>query len=113
MTDLYSDLRDRLDGERASLRGELSAMGVDLDEGGLEMGTDDGFADSAASTAEKSERLAVIDQLQDTLREVEDALTRIDEGTYGKCERCGDEIPLPRLEARPWARLCISCQEKS
>lgn len=113
MTDLYSDLKSRLSDERESLRDELIAMGVDLDGGGLDVDNDEGFADSAASTAEKSERLGVIEQLRETLNEVEDALTRMDQGTYGKCERCGDEIPLPRLEARPHARLCISCQERS
>lgn len=112
MNDEYQDLKTKLDEERTRLRDELTAMGVDLSAGGLQVDSDEGFADSAATTAEKSERLAVIEQLQVTLQDVEDALTRTENGTYGKCERCGSEIPLPRLEARPYARLCIGCTER-
>ncbi len=46
------------------------------------------------------------------LRQVEDALARIDEGTYGVCDECAQAISPKRLEAVPWASYCISCQEK-
>lgn len=46
------------------------------------------------------------------LQEVEDALERIDNGTYGKCDLCGGLIALPRLEALPFAKLCVECQAK-
>lgn len=46
------------------------------------------------------------------LRQVEEALGRIDEGSYGVCDECGQPISLKRLEAVPWALYCISCQEK-
>ncbi|HEY2931985.1 MAG TPA: TraR/DksA family transcriptional regulator [Acidobacteriota bacterium] len=42
---------------------------------------------------------------------IEAALRRIDDGTYGKCEDCGEEIPAKRLEAVPWAPRCTACQE--
>jgi len=45
------------------------------------------------------------------LKEIHDALGRIDEGNYGKCEFCGKEISEERLEAIPYARLCIDCEE--
>jgi len=45
------------------------------------------------------------------LREIHDALRRIDEGTYGKCAFCGKEIDRERLEAIPYAKLCIKCEE--
>jgi DnaK suppressor protein len=47
-----------------------------------------------------------------TLHEVRDALRRIDEGRYGRCEDCGREIERARLEAAPWARYCRADQEK-
>lgn len=46
------------------------------------------------------------------LRQVEDALDRIQEGKYGVCVECGQQISQKRLEAVPWADHCISCQEK-
>ncbi|WP_242973369.1 TraR/DksA C4-type zinc finger protein [Clostridium thermosuccinogenes] len=45
------------------------------------------------------------------LKEIHDALDRIEKGTYGKCAFCGDEISYERLEALPYARLCIKCEE--
>ena len=44
---------------------------------------------------------------------VEHALSNIAEGIYGECEQCGNEINERRLEAVPWARHCIACQEKA
>jgi len=48
---------------------------------------------------------------ENVLKEIQDALERIDEGTFGKCEFCGNEISEERLEAIPYARLCIDCEE--
>ncbi len=47
-----------------------------------------------------------------TLKEVNNALARVAKGTYGVCEACGDEIQPNRLRAIPWARYCLSCEEK-
>ena len=46
------------------------------------------------------------------IRKIQAALTRIDDGTYGICEDCGDDISVPRLKARPVTRLCINCKAK-
>lgn len=46
------------------------------------------------------------------LREVEEALHRLQRGQFGRCEECGEEIPQKRLQAIPWARYCVSCQEE-
>ncbi len=45
------------------------------------------------------------------LREVRQALQRMDNGEYGVCEECGEEIPLPRLKAQPMATLCVACKQ--
>lgn len=47
-----------------------------------------------------------------TLRQIDEALRRIDEGTFGKCERCGKDIGKARLMAMPLATMCIACKEK-
>lgn len=52
---------------------------------------------------------ALLAVAQRTMAEVVEALSRWAEGTYGLCERCGDEIPVARLELRPWAPCCVEC----
>ena len=47
-----------------------------------------------------------------TLQKVNHALRKIDEGTYGECESCGEQIEIRRLQARPTANLCIACKEE-
>ena len=51
--------------------------------------------------------------MQHTLAEIDAALRRIDEGTYGTCEFCGEPIGAGRLRALPWARLCIDDQRRA
>ena len=55
------------------------------------------------------ERVAQADALTAKLADVERALAKLDDGTYGYCDRCGAPIPGERLEARPWAVLCMHC----
>jgi len=92
------------------LREKLRELGFGPD-GSLAF--DGGFADSSQVTAERSEIEALAGSLTDTLKEVEDALEKLDEGDYGRCESCGGEIGEARLEAMPQAKLCISCASKS
>ena len=46
---------------------------------------------------------------RETIADVGHALDRLDDGTYGRCEACGVPLPFERLEAIPWARLCVAC----
>jgi len=50
---------------------------------------------------------------RDALLEVEQALDRLDAGGYGHCSNCEDKIPSKRLQAVPWARYCVDCQEQA
>ena len=102
-------LRDRLQEERDRLHDQLRQMGVGP---GGRLDFDDGFADSGQVTAERGEVEALGGTLLDTLREIEDALSKFDAGTYGRCESCGNQIAEARLEAMPTARLCIDCASK-
>ena len=92
-----------LTAERERVRSELEAIGVDSST------IDSGFADSGQVTAERGEVEALSGQLSETLTDIEDALTKFDDGTYGECESCHRRIPEVRLEAMPAARLCIEC----
>ena len=69
-------------------------------------------ADMAYDYAYRSRRLSLLEQLEDQLAEVNKALKRIDEGTYGICTNCGKNILPERLEALSSAELCIDCQRQ-
>ena len=104
-----ADLRAALDEERAQLRHQLADLGFG-DDGGLAY--DQNFADSSQVTAERGEAEALANSLKETLAEVEHALAKFEEGTYGLCENCGEPIAPARLEAKPGARLCINCASR-
>jgi DnaK suppressor protein len=106
-------LRAGLEEHSASLRKEISQQGVDPDSEELHVSLERGFADTARSTDERARVIALVKELRSNLRDVEHALTKMERGTYGECERCHEPISLERLEALPWARLCISCKQKS
>ena len=105
-------LRAALDDERASVQRQLQDHGVPDGEN-VEVSVDEGFADSASATAERSQLLSIIEQLQKHKSAIDAALSRIEDGTYGKCERCGEDIPFERLEARPTSTLCMSCAKQA
>ncbi|MFA6376822.1 MAG: TraR/DksA family transcriptional regulator [Candidatus Paceibacterota bacterium] len=65
----------------------------------------------ADEVEEYSTRLPLEHNLEIKLAAVEAAITKIAKGTYGKCEKCGEDIPLERMEIFPEARFCVDCQE--
>jgi RNA polymerase-binding protein DksA len=69
-------------------------------------------ADAGSDAYEKDFALSLLSQEQDALYEIEEALKRIDQGTYGICEMSGEPIPVERLEAIPFARYTVHCQEQ-
>ena len=107
-----------LDRLRAQLTEERAQHVEFLDEHGadpygervknLDVGND-GFADSGQATEERSELLAQIDQARTRVHQVDAALERMDEGTYGKCATCGNPIQPERLEVRPLSVTCVDC----
>ena len=96
-------LRAQLEEERDRLRGQLRELHSSDGE------FDENFADTSQVTAERGEIDALSGSLTETLQDIEDALTRFDAGTYGRCESCEGAIGADRLEAMPAARLCIAC----
>ena len=105
-------LRRLLEEERDSVARQLKEHGVPDGEN-VEVSVDEGFADSGHATTERSQLLSIIEQLQSHRQAIDAALKRMDEGNYGKCERCGTEIPFERLEARPEATLCVEHAQAS
>lgn len=72
---------------------------------------DKDYIDYAVSSYTKEFLYSLSDLERRQLIRVEDALKSIDEGTYGTCEECGENIEDKRLKAVPWAQYCLSCQE--
>lgn len=103
------DPRAVLEREQHELITQLSELGFG---GGVTGNYDSNFADSSQVTAEKGESEALAESLSSALGDVQAALARLDLGTYGKCERCGEQISEVRLEAVPTARLCMSCASR-
>jgi len=95
-------LRASLEEERGQLQSQLAELDDDSD-----LSYDENFADSAQVAGQQGANRALSGQLSENLAEVERALAKMDEGTYGQCEVCGKDIAEPRLEAMPATRFCI------
>ena len=98
--DLLSQIRAALEAERLDVAAQLAEHG--------DVGFDENFAESGQVAAEQGEHRAIVGHLQDTLRDVDAALAKLDDGTYGKCEVCGEDIAEARLEAMPATKYCIN-----
>jgi DnaK suppressor protein len=105
----HAPVRAQLQEERDRLVAQLRKLGHGPDP---DLTFDEGFADSSQVTAERGEIDALAVSLSDTLEDIEVALQKLDDGTYGRCEGCGGPIAEARLEAMPAARLCITCASK-
>ena len=103
---MNSPRRAQLVAERDRLQDQLQELGVDRNS------FDEGFADSGQVTAERGEVEALAGTLRETLNDIDDALAKFEQGTYGTCENCGGPIADARLEAMPMARLCMACASK-
>jgi DnaK suppressor protein len=67
------------------------------------------IGDGTTEAVERLNRVGTARELDAMLRDVDRALRKVEEGTYGICDRCGSLIPEERLDARPWSVLCVDC----
>jgi DnaK suppressor protein len=111
--------RNRLEEEKQRLQHALGFLerenpGSISDElGEINDGADDNhLGDTATATFDRELDDGLEEGAQQTLDEIEAALQRIADGTYGTCEACGEPIAAARLAALPWARLCIDDQRR-
>jgi DnaK suppressor protein len=94
--------------KRAELESELATLRAPAeDQGGISFGKRVG--DGTSMAVERLSQVAAHDRLQVLLLDVRRAEAKLAEGTYGTCDRCGEPIPPERLEALPWAVLCLDC----
>jgi RNA polymerase-binding protein DksA len=82
------------------------------DETGEDAVFDNHLADTATETYDRELDYTLEDNAEHVLAEIDAALKRIEDGTYGICTNRGEQIPVERLEARPYATLCIDCQRE-
>ena len=104
-----ADLKAYLERERARLVLQIGAS--DLSVGDERTGYSNHMAEDATIVFEQARNVGQRRNHELMLADVEDALRRIEDGTYGYCRRCGAEIDTARLMALPTAALCYDCQE--
>lgn len=110
---ILDELKEKLLAEKKRVESELGVIAKPLaGEGSYEttfneIGTDED--ENASEVEEYADNLALESSLQKQLKEIIEALDRIEAGTYGVCENCGKEIDIDRLRAYPAARTCITC----
>ncbi|MBA2427709.1 MAG: TraR/DksA C4-type zinc finger protein [Actinobacteria bacterium] len=110
-------IREQLLVEREELKGREGELGEEsFDSSQAEMmgeiGLDDDFADAGTATFDRERDLSIRNNILDLIEQIDHALRRLDEGTYGQCERCGRPIEAARLKALPHAVLCLDCKRR-
>ena len=108
------EMKGVLRAERARLQHEIASAVEDLNELLRDSGdgSGDDQADAGSKTFEREHEMSVANNSRDLLVQVEHALKRIKDGTYGTCESCGLPIGKMRLEAFPRATLCVDCKQR-
>jgi len=109
-----AEIRDQLAAEAAAVRAEIDRAEVDiairLGDAVGDAGEDQ--ADVGAKTFEREHELALTYNARELLAQTERAIARIETGTYGVCESCGNAIGKARLQAFPRATLCVACKQR-
>jgi RNA polymerase-binding protein DksA len=100
--------RGRVEAALQNLHEETS--GTLSEDAGEESAYDNHLADTATETYDRELDYTLEENAEHMLAEIDAALQRIDDGSFGRCTNCDKEIAPARLEARPWATLCIDCQ---
>lgn len=102
------DERENYTRQATALRAEADQLAQDRDPGDSQFDEEGGQGDSM--NVERERELALSNQALAAVDEIDRALAKMDAGTYGICEKCGEPIPHERLEALPFASLCVKCK---
>jgi DnaK suppressor protein len=104
---LYSE-RAVYQEQATSLRAEADSLALEREPGDVQFDEESG--EGGTVTVDRERNLALSGQALLAVEEIDDALKRIEDKTYGYCERCFQPVPKPRLRALPYARLCVACK---
>lgn len=91
---------------------ERQSLGLPQSEASGETAFDDEYADSGTATFERERDFSLQENLRDLIEQVDHALERVRDGSYGTCESCKKTIEAARLKALPYASLCIDCKKR-
>ena len=110
-----AEVRLKLTTRRDEILRELERLDQEIESLGTEQGQEHGstgnhLADDGSSVMEQQRLGTIGEDLRDVMRQIEGALKRLEEGTYGTCQRCGKSIDPERLEAFPYVEYDIECQ---
>ena len=112
---IHPDMRQRLHAEQVRLQSELARLMTitgTIEVGSEHAGLGNHMADDASELFEQEKNLALQRNLDHLLEQVEAALRRMDIGTYGHCASCNEPIDRARLDALPYATLCLCCKAR-
>ena len=107
---VLASLRESLDLKRQEML-DLYEHDVHAGQASTDDNSDD-FADRANNSYNRELMFSLSANERRMLICIDEAMRRLEEGSYGRCDHCGEPIGLPRLKALPWARYCIGCQER-
>lgn len=107
------DVRSRLEAERDSLEGELATLTVVMRDPAATIGFGKRVGEGTSEAIGRIERVGQADALSSKLAGVRRALEKLDDGSYGVCDRCGETIPEARLHARSSSVRCVPCSAAS
>ena len=102
-------VREALEEKRRDLSGQLAALTAAPRDPMTAVSFGKRIGDGTTETVERINQTGAAKHIAAMLGDVERALRKLDEETYGICDRCGSPIPEARLEARPWSVLCVTC----
>lgn len=113
--DQIKQFRQLLITERVKFAKEIKSIAQDTSKSPREASGDLSaytvhMADMAADTYERELSMNIVSSEQEVLYQIDDALKRIDDGSFGVCQQCNEAISMSRLKAVPYASLCIGCQ---
>lgn len=110
--------KKRLEEEKERLEDQIEDYERDLEEARLtesssDRSPDPGNAEASSMKLEYAKELSIEQNTLDLLSKVNRALDRVDAGTYGICESCGNSIPVERLDVLPYSTICVECASRS
>ncbi len=115
MTD-QKTLRERLLEERERVLAEIAELDADLsqslEDASGDSPNDQHMAEAAGATLDREIELTLQGNAHSALAKIDRALRKLEEGTYGKCDKCGEAIAKERLEIAPYAALCVECKRQ-